>query len=156
MNCYRTAAADAVATNALARPDADVRTLFGTGHQAAYEALAIACIRKLSRLLVVGRDLSRTDAFVEWMRSSFLLAEAAAAEAAVRAADIIVTATTATEPLFEAEWAVQERTSPPWDRTPGANRNSPAIFFRALVSPAVFRNSRCGSASSSTRAPRQP
>lgn len=31
-------------------------------------------------------------------------AEAAAAEAAVRAADIIVTATTATAPLFEAAW----------------------------------------------------
>lgn len=104
VNCYRTAAADAVATDALARPDAEILTLFGTGHQAAYEAQAIARVRKLSRVLVVGREPSRTDAFVERLRSSGLLAEAAAAERAVRAADIIVTATTATEPLFEAEW----------------------------------------------------
>jgi ornithine cyclodeaminase len=103
-NCYRTAAADAVATDALARPDADVLTLFGTGHQAAYEAQAIARIRKLSRVLVVGRDPSRTEAFAEKLRSSGLPAEAAEAETAVRAADIIVTATTATAPLFEAAW----------------------------------------------------
>lgn len=104
VNCYRTAAADAVATDALARPDADVLTLFGTGHQAAYEAQAIARIRKLSRVLVVGRDPSRTEAFAEKLRSSGLPAEAAEAETAVRAADIIVTATTATAPLFEAAW----------------------------------------------------
>jgi ornithine cyclodeaminase len=104
VNCYRTAAADAVATDALARPDAEILTLFGTGHQAAYEAQAIARVRKLSRVLVVGREPSRTDAFVERLCNAGLLAEAAAAERAVRAADIIVTATTATEPLFEAEW----------------------------------------------------
>ncbi len=104
VNCYRTAAAGAVATDALARPDAEVLTLFGTGHQAAYEARALARVRKLSRLLVVGRDPSRTDAFVERLRNSGLPAEAAAAETAARAADIIVTATTAKEPLFEAEW----------------------------------------------------
>jgi len=104
VNCYRTAAADAVATDALARPNAEVLALFGTGHQAAYEAQAIARIRKLSRLLVVGRDPSRTDAFVEQLRSSGVPAEATAAETAVRAADIIVSATTATAPLFQAAW----------------------------------------------------
>mgnify|MGYP002822854460 FL=1 len=104
VNCYRTAAADAVATDALARPGAEVLTLFGTGHQAAYEAQAIARIRKLSCLLVVGRDPSRTDSFVQQLRSSGLPAEAAAAETAVRAASIIVTATTATAPLFKAAW----------------------------------------------------
>ncbi len=104
VNCYRTAAADAVATDALARPDAEVLTLFGTGHQAAYEAQAIARIRKLSQVLVVGRDPARTEAFAQKLRSSNLPAEAAEAETAVRAADIIVTATTATAPLFKAAW----------------------------------------------------
>ncbi|WP_294228515.1 ornithine cyclodeaminase family protein [uncultured Shimia sp.] len=104
VNCYRTAAANAVATNALARSNSEVLTLFGTGHQAAYEAQAIARVRKLSRLLVVGRDPSRTETFVRNLRSTGLPAEAAAAESAVRAADIIVTATTATAPLFDAAW----------------------------------------------------
>lgn len=104
VNCYRTAAADAVAADVLARSDAETLTLIGTGHQAAYEARAIAGIRKLSRVLVVGRNPDRTAAFVEKLRRDGLPAEAAAAEAAIRAADIIVTATTATAPLFEAAW----------------------------------------------------
>ncbi|KPA20303.1 L-lysine cyclodeaminase [Shimia sp. SK013] len=104
VNCYRTAAANAVATDALSRPNSEVMTLLGTGHQAAYEAQAIARVRKLSHLLVVGRDPVRTETFVKKLRSSGLPAEVAAAEPAVRAADIIVTATTATAPLFEAAW----------------------------------------------------
>ena len=104
MNCYRTAAADAVATDTLARPNAKVLTVIGTGHQAAYEVQAIARIRKLSRLLVVGRDPSRAGYFNQKLVSSGLPAESATAEAAVRAADIIITATTATAPLFKPAW----------------------------------------------------
>ena len=104
VNCYRTAAADAVATDRLARKDAQILTLFGTGHQAAYEAEAIARIRPLTRVLVVGRDAARTATMVERLQGMDLPAESAEAEAAVRAADIIVTATTATAPLFNAEW----------------------------------------------------
>lgn len=104
LNCFRTAAADAVATDALARADAKVLTLFGTGHQAAFEATAIARIRSLSRICVVGRDPSRTAAFVKTLRDQGIPAELVEPEAAVRAADIIVTATTATAPLFDADW----------------------------------------------------
>lgn len=104
LNCYRTAAADAVATDALARPNAEVLTLFGTGHQAAYEVEAIAQIRSLSRVLVVGRDPSRAGAFADTLRAKGLPAATAEPEAAVRAADIVVTATTAAAPLFDAAW----------------------------------------------------
>lgn len=104
LNCYRTAAADAVATDLLARKDAEVLALFGTGHQAAYEAQAIAHIRPLSQVLVVGRDASRTAMMVSKLCDMDLPAVSAAPEAAVRAADMIVTATTATAPLFDADW----------------------------------------------------
>lgn len=104
LNAYRTAAADAVATDALARSDAQVLALFGTGHQAAYEAQAIARIRPLTKIMVVGRSPERADAFVKQLHNKGLPAEASQAETACRAADIIVTATTATTPLFQANW----------------------------------------------------
>ncbi|PZX14882.1 ornithine cyclodeaminase [Palleronia aestuarii] len=104
LNGYRTAAADAVATDALARADASVLTLFGTGHQAFYEAEAVARTRDLDRLLVVGRSTDKRDAFIARLRDAGLPAEAGDAEAACRAADIVVTATTATGPLFDAAW----------------------------------------------------
>ena len=94
----------AVATDALARPDAQVLALFGTGHQAGYEAQAIARIRPLTKIMVVGRNTDRTRVFVAKLREIGLPAEASQPESACRAADIIVTATTATEPLFQASW----------------------------------------------------
>ncbi|MFD1158705.1 ornithine cyclodeaminase family protein [Roseovarius aestuarii] len=104
LNAYRTAAADAVATDALARADAKVLTLFGTGNQAEYEAHAIAKIRSLQRILIVGRSEERTSAFAEKLSRGGLPAEACEAETACRQADIIVTATTSKAPLFRPEW----------------------------------------------------
>ncbi len=104
LNAYRTAAANAVATDALARTDASILAVFGTGHQAEYEASAVARVRNLKQIFVVGRDPDRTDAFVARLQTLGVPVEAAGAEAACRAADIIITATTATAPLFSAAW----------------------------------------------------
>lgn len=104
VNAYRTAAADAVATEALARRDASVLAVFGTGHQAAYEVAALARIRSLGDILVVGRSETASDAFIAGLAQRGIAARAASGEHACRSADIIVTATTASEPLFDAGW----------------------------------------------------
>lgn len=104
LNAYRTAAADAVATDALARVDAKVLAVFGTGHQAEYEVAAVAQVRNLERIMVVGRSPERAADLVDRLAARGLTAEAAPAEEACRAADIIITATNAREPLFQAAW----------------------------------------------------
>lgn len=104
INGYRTAAADAVAVDALARNDAETLTVFGTGHQAAYEVAAVARVRALRRILVVGRTPERVSAFIGHLASLGIEAQASDAESACKAADIIVTITTSHAPLFEAEW----------------------------------------------------
>lgn len=104
LNAYRTAAADAVATDALARSDATVLAVFGTGHQAEFEVQAVARVRHLQQILVVGRSPERAADLVGRLAARGLNAEAASAEAACQAADIIITATNAREPLFEAAW----------------------------------------------------
>ncbi|NAT76989.1 ornithine cyclodeaminase family protein [Dickeya dadantii] len=104
LNAYRTAAADAVATDVLARADASVLAVFGTGHQARYEAEAVARIRPIKEILVVGRSDAATQNMVDALRANALPARACQAEAACRAADIIITATTARAPLFDAAW----------------------------------------------------
>jgi ornithine cyclodeaminase len=104
LNAYRTAAADAVATDILASKDASTVALFGTGHQAEYEALALSRIRTLKKIIVVGRDPVRTASFAKHLQSKGLPAETSRAEQACAAADVIVTATAATAPLFHAEW----------------------------------------------------
>lgn len=104
VNAYRTAAADAVAADLLARKDARTLAVFGAGNQAGYEIAALARIRPIEEVLVVSRPSARLEAFVEQVSQSGLNARAASAEAAVRAADIVVTATPSREPLFEASW----------------------------------------------------
>ncbi|ABZ77201.1 Ornithine cyclodeaminase [Shewanella halifaxensis HAW-EB4] len=106
VNAYRTAAADAVAVDYLARKDATVLAVFGTGHQAEYEVLAIAQVRDITKVMVVGRDKHRCEAFIKRLVDKGLQAECTvtSAQYGCESADIIVTATTACAPLFEASW----------------------------------------------------
>lgn len=104
VNAYRTAAADAVAADLLARKQAKVLAIFGAGNQAGFEVMALARIRPIETVLVVARPSPRRDAFVEGIGDRGLKARAVSAEEAVRAADIVVTATPSREPLFQADW----------------------------------------------------
>ncbi|GGJ64964.1 ornithine cyclodeaminase family protein [Streptomyces brasiliensis] len=106
-NAYRTAAADELAVDLLARPDAATLAVFGTGHQAGYEARAIARSRPLGEILIVGRDPHRAGQLTAALTAQGHPARVAGAEDACARADIIVTATTtraADAPLFEDGW----------------------------------------------------
>ncbi|KXO07264.1 Ornithine cyclodeaminase [Moritella sp. JT01] len=104
VNAYRTAAADAVAVSVLAREDANCLAIFGTGHQAFYECVAVCRVRDIRIVLVVGRSDSKAQAMVEKLADVGINAQVRGAEEACRAADIIITATTARAALFSAAW----------------------------------------------------
>ncbi|MEU1183758.1 ornithine cyclodeaminase family protein [Streptomyces sp. NPDC005820] len=106
-NAYRTAAADALAVDLLARPDASTLAVFGTGHQAGYDVRAVARVRPIGLVLAVGRDPDRTRAFADALTRDGIPARPAAPEEAASSADTIITATTSTtaDPaLFDSEW----------------------------------------------------
>lgn len=104
LNGLRTAAADALAVQHLARRDASALSLIGAGNQAVHDALAISQVRTLSTVRVVSRQPSRAASAVERLIGEGLSAKAVPLEDAVREADIIVTATPSREPLFPADW----------------------------------------------------
>jgi thiomorpholine-carboxylate dehydrogenase len=95
----RTAAVSAAATKALAAPDARVLAILGTGVQARAHAEALARVRAFEEVRVWGR----TPAHAERLAAE-IGARAMAAEGAVRGADVVVTATAATEPILEGAW----------------------------------------------------
>ena len=115
-NAFRTAAADALAVQALAREDSRVLAVVGTGHQALYEARAAFRVRDFDTVLVAGRRpqaaQTRADELRELLAASGtgssgtgdLVVEATGIEDAVRRADVVVTATNAKEPVIRAEW----------------------------------------------------
>jgi ornithine cyclodeaminase len=97
---FRTAAASAVAARRLAPRGARTLAIFGTGVQARAHAEALLLSHPYERVLVAGR--ASAPEFADWVRTE-LGVEASAVDAATAAAeaDVIVTATRASEPLFD-------------------------------------------------------
>ena len=101
----RTGAASGVATRHLDRHDAARLGLLGTGWQAESQLEAVARVRPLESVRVHSRDAGRRQAFAKMMSRRLDLEVRAvdSAEAAVDGADIVSTATTAREPLFDGQ-----------------------------------------------------
>ena len=106
ITAIRTAAASAVATDALARPDARRLTIMGYGEQAEAHVPAIAKVRSLERVSVWGRSLGRAQAFAARMQAEVGVETVAVAsgEEAVADADIICTVSAASEPILKGAW----------------------------------------------------
>jgi ornithine cyclodeaminase/alanine dehydrogenase-like protein (mu-crystallin family) len=94
----RTAAASAVSARLLARADADVLVVFGTGPQAAAHIRALAAEWEFKEVRVVGRTLESAQQLAE----RFPDARAVEAAGALAGAGVVVTATNSAEPLFRA------------------------------------------------------
>ncbi len=104
LNRLRTAAADAVAVDLLARPDAKNLALIGAGAQAAFEARAVAKVRKIDTIFIAARDAEKASAFVNEVNSITDNIQIVDPETACRAADMIITATPAQSFLVHADW----------------------------------------------------
>ena len=106
ITAIRTAAASAVATDALARPDARRLAVLGNGEQAATHIRAISKVRPIEQVTVWGRDAGRATVFAETMSAETGLPVVAETEveAAVTQADIICTVTAAWEPILLGRW----------------------------------------------------
>ncbi len=106
ITAIRTAAVSALATRALAKPDAADLALIGAGVQARFHLPAIACVRPLKRVRVAAQRFESARKFAEEFAAKFTFAVEAvpSAEEAVRDSDIIVTATNSREPVLQREW----------------------------------------------------
>ncbi len=102
MGQLRTGAASGVATKYLARRDASVAAIIGTGGQARTQLEAIAAVRKLTSARVYGRNADRRKRFAGEMsqRIGVPVEPANSSSEAVRGAHIICTATTASQPVL--------------------------------------------------------
>jgi len=102
----RTGAASGVATKYLANPNARTAAIIGTGYQARTQLEAVAAVRRLDRIRAFGRDPERRANFCREMteRIGVAVEAASSGEDAVKGADIIITATSATKFVLESEW----------------------------------------------------
>ncbi|MDQ1404769.1 MAG: hypothetical protein QOG55_398 [Acidobacteriaceae bacterium] len=105
MGQLRTGAASGVATKFMARRDARIAAIIGTGGQAKTQLEAIAGVRKLEMARVYGRDVSRREKFCTEMAERLRIPVYAAGSAAqaIEGVDIICTATTASHPVVTGQ-----------------------------------------------------
>lgn len=100
LTSLRTPATSAVAADRLAAPEASRLVVFGSGPQAVEHVVAVAGIRELTSVRMVGRTPHRVDAAVQELAERGITAETGT-EADVAEADIVVCATSAKDPLFD-------------------------------------------------------
>lgn len=104
LNGPRTAAADAVAASFLTRADCHTLAVIGAGHQAEHEVRALCAVCPIERIFIASRSADHALALARRLQGCAASVIATQAETACRAADIIVTVTTATVPVIEADW----------------------------------------------------
>lgn len=106
ITAIRTAAVSAVATRYLAREDAEVLAILGSGEQAQSHLEAMLQVRMIREIRIWSRTPEKAQAFQTEMSRKFNveIIVTDSAQEAVRTADIICTVTASTKPVLQGEW----------------------------------------------------
>jgi len=102
----RTAAAGAVAAKHLAREGASVAAVLGSGLQSKLQLKALMLVRPITEARIWARDISRAKVVAVELSTELGIPVRACqqAQTAVRGADVIITTTPASRPIFFAKW----------------------------------------------------
>jgi ornithine cyclodeaminase len=135
LTSLRTPAVSAATAELLSDPAASDLVVFGTGPQAIRHVEALAAVRPLRSVRLIGRDPARARDAVDAARLFVPDAEVSIGTADdVRSADLIVCATTATAPLFPADLVRDDATVIAiGSHEPHRAEVDPALFGRAQV-----------------------
>ncbi len=106
ITAIRTAAVSGVATNSLAREGACSLAILGSGVQARSHVIAMSNVRSIKHCRIASRNFEHAQKFAAEMKQevSFPIEPVATVAEALEGADLIVTATTAREPIVRREW----------------------------------------------------
>jgi len=106
ISTMRVGATSGVATKYLARKDAKVMGLLGSGEQARTQLTAALAVRPLKKIKVYSPTKENRERFCREMSAQCRveIVPAAAAEEAVRGSDIVTAATNTVEPVIEGRW----------------------------------------------------
>jgi ornithine cyclodeaminase/alanine dehydrogenase-like protein (mu-crystallin family) len=102
----RTGAASGVATKYMARADSKTLAIIGAGGQARTQMQAVCAVRPIEQVRIYSRNAEKRAEFVREAQGS-VNAEIIAVEhprAAVEGADVVVTITTSSTPVFDGRW----------------------------------------------------
>jgi ornithine cyclodeaminase len=126
VTAMRTGAASGVATRLLARQDASVLALLGSGGQAAWQVRAVLAARTIREVRIFSRDAAARAHFAAEMSRELgdgvRVVASESARDAVSGADVVCSATTSSQPVFDTGWL-----------RPGAHVNGVGAFRLGMV-----------------------
>jgi ornithine cyclodeaminase/alanine dehydrogenase-like protein (mu-crystallin family) len=101
VTAIRTGAVSGLATGMLAKKDAKVGAIFGTGVQAKSQVEAILVARNLEKILVFSRTKKSAELFCNLIYDTFSIKASIGDKDSLKEADVICTATPSKKPLFD-------------------------------------------------------
>jgi len=106
ITAVRTGACSALSVRLLAREDASVLAILGTGVQARSHARAVVRVRPITEILIAGRDPYKADALAGELAPELGLRVRAVGSyrEALQDADVVCATTHALEPVIHREW----------------------------------------------------
>jgi len=106
LNPIRVAATSAIVTKRLAREDAKVMGLFGSGTQALLQAECTCAVTKIEEIRIYSTRKERRERAAQQIRESIGIKAIAVEQPrdAVSGCDIVTTATSSNEPVFDGDW----------------------------------------------------
>jgi len=138
LTAVRTGAVTGVATRHLARKDAKRVGIFGAGVQAQTQLWAVCSVRPIESANVYDADATRARAYADEMskRLNVKVNPVGEARQAVEGMDVIVTASSAHEPLFDGNWLVPgQHINAIGAHTPTARELDTTTIVRSRVVP---------------------
>ena len=117
ITAIRTGAASGLATDILAKKDAKVGAIFGTGIQAKSQVEALSVVKNLEKILVFSRTKESAELFCNFIYDKFGIKANIGEKDLLKEADIICTATPSEKPLFNHQ-----------DLNPGVHINAIGSF----------------------------
>ena len=102
----RTGATSGLATKYLARSNATIVGLIGSGNQAVTQLMGVCAVRPISIIYVYSRNARVCKVFCDEMAKilNIEVRPVPSARQAVEVADILITATSSSDPVFQGEW----------------------------------------------------
>ena len=103
LNPFKTGAAGAVGVDALAREDAATLAVIGSGAQARGQLRAVSTVREFETVSIYSPTKDNRESFAAAMNKQLgaSVAAVASSAAAVEGADVVITATNSSEPVFD-------------------------------------------------------
>jgi len=144
MSAIRVGATTGVANRALAKKDAKIVGIFGSGNEARTNLEAICAARQIERVKVYSSTKEHRDRFAEEMTEllNVEVQPVTSAEAVVKGSDIVMCATNSSQPVFDGNWLEPGQLVTTIANTDGVHRRTEADATTMTRSDVIVLNNK--------------